>query len=175
MKLHILLEMLEAGKVKRYHTLTTLKTQTLSQHCFRMLQLAYFITENNVSKELANEILFHDHEEYEIGDIPASFCNTAITKQKKIQEVSFKKSRGLYLELSMVDEGLLHCLDSLELMINCLEEVTLGNKYLKFVFSKGRLSLNNKMLNLGMILPLLWKENIEKIVRYFDNKLKEVE
>lgn len=61
----------DGGRVQRYHTLDTLRTQTVAEHVYGMLSILTVLSNGMISSPLFLAALAHDAPEAITGDIPA--------------------------------------------------------------------------------------------------------
>lgn len=80
----------------------------------------------------------HDIAEYYTGDIPAPVKWQNVDMRATINriEAQVNKDLNLNLELDLEDQRRLVMADVLELMWFCLEEMQMGNSYLREVFNR---------------------------------------
>lgn len=118
-----------AGKVKRWHTEQTLQTQTISDHNFNILRIYYSIW-GRPEPDVTERILFHDFEEYFIGDIP--HWAAAIPEMEKTKKYLEKL---LWIRFDMpgpsTEEKRIKICDWIEALEFMLDEVMFGNDTLR--------------------------------------------
>lgn len=127
------------GKVKRFHTVTTHKEDTVASHSFNVATMCMIIEEGEPSSNLLMAALLHDGAECWIGDIPAPAKYGAIELGDIVNKLEreWLELKGLWIKLGKSEQVSLKCADTLELMAFCLEERRLGNEEIEPVYHTG--------------------------------------
>jgi len=119
----------EGGAVKRWHTITNVKEQTVAAHSWGVASIVLDLWPD-CSNNLIRAALWHDIAELHTGDIPApikwedrEFALACHNIEQRIQE-----QFSLFEELTEKEQTRLKMADILELMWYCLDEIKLGNK-----------------------------------------------
>ncbi len=145
----ILDTLLQAGEIKRYHTHPTIGTQSVAEHTCRVLDVLWYLTNGELSKELIFLALFHDRHEIETGDIPA------ITKWAHPELGTWlDELEKCWIEEMGLDPGwvtdeekkLLKQADMLELCLYARDQFLLGNRHARPLYLRGRAYLKDKEL-----------------------------
>lgn len=121
----------DAGAVRRYHVQRTLRQQTVAEHTFGMLMLIKQVRAGTfISPALYDAVLHHDLPELFTGDIPAPI-KRAHPDLGPLMDSIEEGLAPLYIEpdLDAEDTALLKWADRMELVLWCLEEVKMGNRY----------------------------------------------
>jgi len=127
------------GRVKRWHTIQTLKEETVAQHTYGVIAMLVDLCNGKPSNKLLMAALFHDIAEQYTGDIPATtkWNYPEIATAVKNAELDIETRMGAVLELTTEEIHLLKAADMLDLCWFCLEERALGNKNVVEVFERG--------------------------------------
>jgi 5'-deoxynucleotidase YfbR-like HD superfamily hydrolase len=125
------------AEVKRYHTFTTLQTDTVGHHSHGVALLCLMI-EPNASPALLKAALLHDLAEQHTGDIPSPSKRTyGIGAQVEALEAKLLESAGFPLpELTPREERILKLADIGHGALFCLREVQLGNRRAEGIFDR---------------------------------------
>lgn len=130
----------DAGAVKRYHVKRTHRTQTVAEHTFGMLMLVKQVGTDSLLADglLYEAIMHHDLPELMTGDIPAPIKRVH-PELGPLMDIIEQDLHPLYQPFSLTAEqgALLKWADRMELVLWCLEEVRLGNTYMKPTVARG--------------------------------------
>jgi len=120
---------LSGSEVKRYHTVTTLTTETVGHHSHGVAMLCLLLRPNS-SKELLRAALCHDLAEHVTGDIPSPAKRLyGIGEQVSELEKTLLMRANLPNDLLTDDEArTLKLADIAQGALYCLREVELGNR-----------------------------------------------
>jgi len=129
--------MRDAADVKRYHTHRVLRQQTIGAHSFNMLLLLDQVAPR-ARKEVFQAIMHHDLPELMTGDVPAPIKRLHPELKVMMQEAE-EDLTPLYRELHLTvgEEQLVKFCDTMELVLWCLEEWQMGNRYVKACIVNG--------------------------------------
>lgn len=121
----------DAADVVRYHTKRTIRQQTVGHHSFNMLMLVQQVVPG-CRKEVLLAIMHHDLPELKTGDIPGPIKRHHPQLGPLLDEIEsglapLFKDCGLTHE----EEALVKWADRMEGCLWCLEEVRMGNTYLR--------------------------------------------
>lgn len=126
----------EGGFVKRWHAERTLQEDLVGQHSHQMNVLGYLILGDRMTPALAKAVTFHDaaHEKF-VGDWPWG-AKKPLSKRRAAElehELAdfFRTKLDLVVELEWQEAADLAFLDLLEATLYALEEVRMGNGYMK--------------------------------------------
>lgn len=125
-----LLELRDAAAVQRWHTMRTLRTQSVGEHSFGVAQLVLWVCPNH-SRRLLEAALAHDLPELHTGDIPA-YVKWRAPQIKSILEKlenDFMWKHDIYHNLDEEERRTLKWCDMMELVLWCHEEIELGNTH----------------------------------------------
>lgn len=121
-----------AAAVRRWHTASVTRKQTLAEHSHGVAMLMSMV-HPNPSYAVVMAALTHDLAEYATGDIPAhiKWDSPIINAEIERIEVEWLKEAELpFVEgLDAFDRNALHFCDSFELMLWAIEEGELGNTF----------------------------------------------
>jgi 5'-deoxynucleotidase len=136
----------KGGRVTRWHTIPTLKGETVAQHTYGVMSMLVDLCNGKPSSKLLIAALFHDIAEQYTGDIPATtkWHYPQIAEAIKEAELDIETRMGALVELTEEEKLLLKAADMLDLCWFCLEERSLGNKHVVEVYERG-LDYINKM------------------------------
>ena len=128
----------KAGKVKRYHTMSTHGAQTIAEHTFYVCLLLMELVEKP-SVMLLKAALYHDLPEHETGDIPATtkWKYPKLAEEVKAAESDFIERHGLSVSLPDKDWLALKYADMGELVLYCIDQIMLGNRNMIPVGKRG--------------------------------------
>jgi len=128
----------EGGAVKRWHTVTNVKEQTVAAHSWGVASIVLDLWPN-CSNNLIRAALWHDIAELRTGDIPApikwedkEFALACHNIEQRVQE-----QFDLFEELTKEEQTHLKMADILELMWYCVDEIKLGNERFKEILLVG--------------------------------------
>jgi 5'-deoxynucleotidase YfbR-like HD superfamily hydrolase len=127
----------DAADVKRYHTRRVTREQSVGAHSFNMLMLVNMVAPD-ARKEVFVAIMHHDLPELMTGDIPAPIKRMhdmlgPIMDQLESELAPLYRDCGLTSE----EEHLVKWADRMELVLWCLEEFRLGNRYCAETAERG--------------------------------------
>lgn len=127
-------ELRMAGHVKRWHTWPTIRPQTVAQHSHAAAMLLWQVYPD-ASQEMLMAMLVHDLPEVSTGDVPAhvKWASPEITAVLDAMEQSWLEDNALDFELTPLETSILKFCDSFELMLWCIEELKMGNRYMERV------------------------------------------
>lgn len=144
------LEFFQAGsEVIRYHTVTTLVSETVGHHSHGVAVLCYML-DPCVRREVILGALLHDLAEHQTGDIPSPAKRQyGIGEQVNELEERLLRSAGLFMpELTPDESRLLKLADIAQGALFCAREISLGNARLRQVFDRY-LSYAEQMILVG--------------------------
>lgn len=129
---------LRGGAVKRYHVMDTLRTQNVAEHSFGVAWLCWLLCNGKPSVQLVMAALQHDLAEHVTGDLPAPAKRALnISEQFAAYEVSVLEEAGMLITLTQSEKRTLKFADTCELLLFCLQEMSLGNRSMSTVYSRG--------------------------------------
>lgn len=119
---------IDGSKVKRYHTVETLKEETVGHHSHGVAMLCIFLA-GEPSAELLKAALLHDLAEHQLGDIPSPAKRAyGIGEQVSHLEDQLMQSVGLPMPiLTPAEARTLKLADIAQGALFCANEVMLGN------------------------------------------------
>lgn len=132
---HRIEALLDAGRVKRLHTIPTLMEHNDAQHVYgSMVIAAELLVQNDEVNALAvmTYLLYHDAPEVSTGDAPApvKMASPAIRKEyQMLEEIWYVKLGIVMPELEPTDELLAKTCDTLDLAFNMLHELRMGSRH----------------------------------------------
>ena len=127
------------GAVTRYHTVKTVEYETIAQHSWGVAMLVIALSGGNPSLPLLKAALYHDLAEQISGDSPATakWSNPGLKRELDKIENKFNKEYNLNVELTPGEEVVLKYADTLDMCFYCVEQRSLGNKNVDYVFRRG--------------------------------------
>lgn len=141
---NILDALISSHGVKRFHTVHTINTETISAHQHMVLMLCYLLESGKPSVNLLMAAATHDLPEIETGDIPAPAKR--LMDEESLKRLNEAEERFLtsiccerfYGMLDYHERSTLKLADRLAGMLFCLLERKMGNKmasepYYKFL------------------------------------------
>lgn len=119
----------EAGTVRRCHIVPHHGQYNIAQHSYGAVSLLLLL-HPDPSLNLIKAVQWHDVGERWLGDMPApaKFCNPELGAIYEATEEQLLKSLQLLPELTEEETSWLKAVDTLELLLWCREESSLGNK-----------------------------------------------
>lgn len=133
-----ILFMLRGGEVSRFHTVQTLKAESVGQHSFGVAWFCHLLNPD-CSKELILAALAHDLAEQEVGDLPApTKIKFGISESMGHVEDGILEGAGFGFELTREEKRLLKFADCFQGMLFCIRERSLGNRGVEVVFQRYR-------------------------------------
>lgn len=133
------LEFISAGsEVKRYHTVTTLREETVGHHSHGVAMLCLVLTNHHASAALLEAALVHDLSEHITGDIPSPAKREyGIGEQVTLLEMRLMAAVGLgVITLDHHEERVLKLADIAQGALFCLREIELGNSKMRVVLDR---------------------------------------
>lgn len=129
-----------SGLVKRWHTLSTLREQTVAEHSAQALSLL-FLLHPSPSIPLVKAVLWHDSAERWCGDVPAPVRreNRALADAYLLAEIEHtrKNHPSALFDLTLDEQRWLKAIDVLELWLHCRDEVFMGNRHFEIVANRA--------------------------------------
>jgi 5'-deoxynucleotidase YfbR-like HD superfamily hydrolase len=130
------LDFIIAGsEVKRYHTVTTLVSETVGHHSHGVAMLC-ILFDPSASRELLTAALIHDLAEHQTGDIPSP-AKREFGIGGKVDELEHRLmiAAGLMMpELTLENKRTLKLAALAQGALFCAREVSLGNKRMRGIF-----------------------------------------
>ena len=142
------LDFIMAGsEVTRYHTVTTLRRETVGHHSHSVALLCCLL-DPQASAELLFAALIHDLAEHEVGDIPSPAKRAyGIGEQISALENNLLTDAGLGIPpLTDKEKRTLKLADIAQGALFCAREVSLGNRKMLTVFERYMSYANDKIL-----------------------------
>lgn len=140
-------DMVHAGRVSRYHNRPMITRQSTADHTWGVLVCCQWLTDRQCSAALLEAIIYHDVPEIYTGDMPAPIKNS-VPELKDIMinlETNYMKEMGILPRITKEEVYILGIADTMELMMHCLKEMNMGNKYAMKIYNKGKEYLENKI------------------------------
>jgi len=129
--------LLEAGRVRRLHTVPLIQHYDVAQHSWNMATLLLTL-HPNPTLNLLRAVLLHDAHERWTGDVPAPIKWDDPTLASALHRLEEKAQTALGIKINL-DEGeqrWLRALDILELYLFCTDEMEMGNRQVRGVINK---------------------------------------
>ena len=142
------LNVLEGGEVKRYHTLATIGEQTVGSHSWGVALILNWL-KPDISKTAILKALTHDVAEKQTGDMPAptKWNNKELALELSTVEKGIEQKLGIDYELTAEEKEFFKQSDLFELLLYCVNQRSLGNTNVNVVFSNGVEKLVDMQLN----------------------------
>ena len=134
---HTLDFILAGSEVKRYHTVTTLVSETVGHHSHGVGMLC-LLFDPMASRQLLMAAMFHDLAEHQTGDIPSP-AKREFGIGGKVDELEQRLmyAAGIVMpQLSAEDKRTLKLADVAQGALFCAREISLGNKRMRRVFDR---------------------------------------
>lgn len=151
------------GRVERYHTRSTITTQSNAEHSFGVASIIALI-DPNCSKELLLYALWHDVYEVYTGDIPASvkWRWPEIKRQLSVIEREIDEELQLLPKISEKERALLKMADNLETLVFCEKEQGMGNKSLDQIITNCVVNISeiNKIFPHEKVMQMLFDRGL---------------
>jgi len=153
------------GRVKRFHTSTTLGSETIAEHSWGVAMLCIALTDNRCSVRLLSKALFHDLPEQETGDLPAPvkwehpILRTALGA---IEDV-FELKHETYTVLNEEEQFIFKVADMLHLLTTVHHEYMLGNMTMNELWENGNDYLEDLDNSTEEGIPQLAKDIIKQM------------
>lgn len=124
-----LVEMREAGHVRRCHTMPHHGEYTVGKHSFDAVLILYALYPGEPSAALVKAVVMHDLGERWTGDVPApaKWADGELAKRLGRLEARCIDHLGGMPDLTADERRWLHGVDSLELMLWAKDQLALGN------------------------------------------------
>lgn len=128
---------LAGSDVKRYHTVTTLVSETVGHHSHGVAMLC-LLFDPQASRQLLLAALFHDLAEHQTGDIPSPAKREfGIGGKVDELEIRLMAAVGIIMpDLTPEDKRTLKLSDVAHGALFCAREISLGNKSMRRVFDR---------------------------------------
>ena len=139
--------MLAGSEVTRYHTVTTLRRETVGHHSHGVALICRLLCPA-ASAQLLTAALLHDLAEHEVGDIPSP-AKRAYGIGEQISELEDRLLSGAGLSLPILTEAeqrTLKLADIAQGALFCAREISLGNRNIITVFERYMSYANEKIL-----------------------------
>lgn len=165
-----------AGNIKRYHTVATIKENTVAHHSYGVAVLCMLL-DPCAGMALQRAALLHDVAEQWVGDIPAPVKRQLDIRQQlhEAENTALKNvSLGYEEMLSDAERIILNIADSLDGMLYCINERRMGNREVQTVFTRyaeyvrlsldrlllqsGRKRTHNRVTQFFLVMHSLWEE-----------------
>ncbi len=134
---HTLDFILAGSEVKRYHTVTTLVSETVGHHSHGVAMLCLMF-DPMASRQVLMAAMFHDLAEHQPGDIPSP-AKREFGIGGKVDELEQRlmNAAGIIMpHLSAEDKRTLKLADVAQGALFCAREISLGNKRMRRVFDR---------------------------------------
>jgi len=123
--------------VRRYHTCTTINTDTVGRHSAGVAFLCWELTGGACRAELMMAAIIHDVAEAEMGDIPAP-TKRAINNLGALESDIMSKAGMPDISLTIDEQRILKLADCIEGMWFCATEIGMGNLTMTSVYVRYR-------------------------------------
>lgn len=121
---------LDAGEVRRYHAVPSVRPQSVGLHSWGVAVLCIYLLENDVSAQLLKEAIMHDTAELFTGDVPYT-VKRDLKDVKERFDMLETHVRNEYMllprqQLSKKEEAVLKLADTLDGLFWCVKYETNG-------------------------------------------------
>lgn len=142
------LNVLDGGEVKRYHTMSIIGEQSVASHSWGVALILNWL-KPDISKTAILKALAHDVAEKRTGDMPAptKWHNPDLAKELSVVEKNIEAELGVDYELTEEEHEYFKQSDMFELLMYCVNQRSLGNTNVNVVFSNGVEKLVDMKLN----------------------------
>ena len=142
------LNVLDGGEVKRYHTMLTIGEQSVASHSWGVAVILNWL-KPDISKTAILKALAHDVAEKRTGDMPAptKWNNPDLAKELSVVEKNIEAELGVDYDLTEEEHEYFKQSDMFELLMYCVNQRSLGNTNVNVVFSNGVEKLVDMHLN----------------------------
>jgi 5'-deoxynucleotidase YfbR-like HD superfamily hydrolase len=128
-RLHMLVR---GGQVRRFHTIDTIKDNSVAEHSYHVALLCWLLTIGQPSTDLLLAALMHDIPEFVTGDIPAN-TKRDLGLCEKCEELEAGILRSMlegleHYRLTGPERRVLQLADCMAGMLQCVRERMLGNR-----------------------------------------------
>jgi len=119
----------KGGAVKRFHTMTTVVEDRVSNHTYGVVNLIYALTDRKANHCLIKAAQYHDIEECLIGDISTGIKQKYpnLANELKKAEKDLSSGYNFKIKLTLPEKNILKLADILEGMYYVTEEIERGN------------------------------------------------
>ena len=142
------LNVLDGGEVKRYHTMSIIGEQSVASHSWGVAVILNWL-KPDISKTAILKALAHDVAEKRTGDMPAptKWNNPDLAKELSVVEKNIEAELGVDYDLTEEEHEYFKQSDMFELLMYCVNQRSLGNTNVNVVFSNGVEKLVDMHLN----------------------------
>ena len=142
------LNVLDGGEVKRYHTMSIIGEQSVASHSWGVALILNWL-KPDISKTAILKALAHDVAEKRTGDMPAptKWNNPDLAKELSVVEKNIEAELGVDYDLTEEEHEYFKQSDMFELLLYCVNQRSLGNTNVNVVFSNGVEKLVDMKLN----------------------------
>lgn len=125
------------AEVRRYHTVATLREETVGHHSHGVAMLC-LILNPGASSALLQRALAHDLAEQHVGDIPSPAKRSLGFSEKldSLEENLIRGAMGLLPEITPAEQRVLKLADLAQGALFCTREMELGNRRMRVVFDR---------------------------------------
>lgn len=134
----------EAARVRRLHTVTTLRENTVAEHCHNMIDLLLEFFPDHADVKMIKAIQRHDAPERVIGDSPwpSKYPLTGGELSAVLNDAEEVVCDAVGLEnfedeLDIEQWAVFKFLDMLELVLSCKDEIMMGNQNATSAYQAG--------------------------------------
>lgn len=128
----VLASLMDGGWIERYHIKgqRMLTRQSVAEHSWRLAAVIFAVA-RKPRAELVLAALFHDVSERVTGDMPSNVKRANPVLAQALREVSMAEEirLGIRFDLSEQEQRLLAWADRYEGAMHCLDEYTMGNRF----------------------------------------------
>ena len=125
------------AEVRRYHTVTTLKEETVGHHSHGVALLCLQL-DPQASRDLLYAALVHDLAEQHVGDVPSPAKRSLgfADKLDELEQTLILSALGWVPDLTPAEQRTLKLADIAQGALKCAREIEIGNLRMELVFSR---------------------------------------
>lgn len=162
-----LISIRKGGDVKRFHTVTMIRENTVAAHSWGVATLIFDVFPN-ASVELIKAALYHDVAEHVTGDVsaPTKWRYPKLAEALTLVEHETEADLGIDVWLDQEDKLILKFCDMADLVMTCVQEYRLGNKDALDIVRRGLTYLEDRSWTSHC------RNYLPKIKRYVEEQVK---
>lgn len=158
-------DLMQAGRVVRFHTLPGGINQTTAEHSGRVAMLVYLLTGGQCRAQVLWYALVHDLPEAVTGDIPAPAKWASVLLRDSLDELESRVAQAWQLNglgLTQEEYEVVGLADAIDGMLTCIQERRRGNHEVARPFFQWRDHLEARFGETGrdwaLLLVALWHD-----------------
>jgi 5'-deoxynucleotidase YfbR-like HD superfamily hydrolase len=158
-----LLAIRKGGNVNRFHTIVTHREHLVSSHSWGVTAIVDYLTSQAGSASLLRAALYHDVAEYVTGDVAADTKIAYPVLKETLDNITatVELDLGIRIPLGDFERSILRYADLADLGLNCLEELSLGNRNMISILANVQ-DLSYKEMNSLVDQEISWPAFMDK-------------